>query len=436
MEFNIISTLIIGCFVLYPAIIVALDFERPIKSFFVLVFINATLGVFLASIFYYFASLVALITPIIYSIKNKKGYILSIGIPILLVMINSLLDYGFGSLIYSLYDKNIQELGVISIISVSIYIIEMLLLLGIGMLIRLRINNKFKEVFKLLTMKTNIMIISLLIVTFIIFYTNIIVGRKMGFTKEVINMSIILFFMYFLVALTIIFSLIKSLSKEFEARAMKNDYNNIKEYAINLEILNDDIKKFKHDYINILSSLLGYIDENDLEGLKTYFNNSIIPIGNSFRSNNYRLALLKNIKIQHLKGIISSKIIKAQQLGLDIYIDILDPIYEIKMDSIDLVTVIGIILDNAIEGALESEDKDVKMALIKNKNDLVLLFINSCIKDNPPCYKLFQKGFSTKGEDRGLGLYTLKKITSKYSNVTLETKIDNDEFTQKIVITS
>ena len=47
---------------------------------------------------------------------------------------------------------------------------------------------------------------------------------------------------------------------------------------------------------------------------------------------------------------------------------------------------------------------------------------------------LFKQGFSTKGENRGLGLSNLKEIIDKYKNVTLDTFIKNELFFQEITI--
>ncbi|WP_455797754.1 GHKL domain-containing protein [Clostridium butyricum] len=56
------------------------------------------------------------------------------------------------------------------------------------------------------------------------------------------------------------------------------------------------------------------------------------------------------------------------------------------------------------------------------------------MKDKIPIYKIYEKGFSTKGENRGLGLYSLKEITSKYNNVFLDTVLENNEFKQLLQI--
>jgi len=49
-------------------------------------------------------------------------------------------------------------------------------------------------------------------------------------------------------------------------------------------------------------------------------------------------------------------------------------------------------------------------------------------------FKIFQKGFSTKGKNRGLGLSNLREILSECEGVTLDTFIEKGFFIQEIGI--
>ncbi len=60
--------------------------------------------------------------------------------------------------------------------------------------------------------------------------------------------------------------------------------------------------------------------------------------------------------------------------------------------------------------------------------------MNKCKDSIPRVHELFEEGFSTKGDNRGLGLSTLKEITDNNDNVLLDTVIENGFFIQKIEI--
>ena len=239
---------------------------------------------------------------------------------------------------------------------------------------------------------------------------------------------------YIVIMFVIIGILAYIFAKENKIEKRRIQYDNLEEYTAKLEVLYTDMRKFRHDYTNILSSMYSFIEENDMYGLKKYFNEKIQPLNQRMNSNNYKLGVLKNVHLPEVKGLLSSKIIKAQELGLDTFIDISEPIDEINIDIVELVRSIGIIMDNAIEAALSSEDKRICLGLIKKNQSVIIVVSNSFSGDIPSISMLFKQGFSTKGENRGIGLRNLKEILNKYRNVTLDTFIKNKLFFQEITV--
>ncbi|WP_242857036.1 sensor histidine kinase [Pseudobacteroides cellulosolvens] len=250
---------------------------------------------------------------------------------------------------------------------------------------------------------------------------------------KIIRVNGILFFSYFLLLMIIIYILITSITKEMDLKNKQIQFESLQEYTCSLEKLYTDMRAFRHDYINILSSMIGYIESKDIESLEKYFNEKIFPLSKGMASNNFKLGLLSNIKITEIKGIFSSKLIRAQELNINVFIDIAEPIEKINMDIIDLSRVIGILLDNAIEAAIKCDEPFMKVAVINKENSVLIVIINS-IYEEVPIYKIYEKGFSTKGVNRGLGLYNLKQITGKCDNVSLDTIIENGEFKQLVEI--
>ena len=74
------------------------------------------------------------------------------------------------------------------------------------------------------------------------------------------------------------------------------------------------------------------------------------------------------IILQEIKGLLSAKVIRAQELGIDVVIDVTEIIDNIDMDRVDLVRSLGILLDNAIDAAVKSTDKKMNVALIKKRS--------------------------------------------------------------------
>src|SRR5699024_11344897 len=74
--------------------------------------------------------------------------------------------------------------------------------------------------------------------------------------------------------ITIFFNIIRQIQYKRNIKEIENYYK----YTLQIEKINNEMRKFRHDYVNILSTLSDYIRENDMEGLRKYFNEEIIPM--------------------------------------------------------------------------------------------------------------------------------------------------------------
>ncbi|WP_192959416.1 quorum-sensing sensor histidine kinase AgrC [Staphylococcus cohnii] len=232
--------------------------------------------------------------------------------------------------------------------------------------------------------------------------------------------------------ITISFSIIRQIQYKRNIKEIENYYN----YTLQIEKINNEMRKFRHDYVNILSTLSDYIREDDMEGLRKYFNEEIIPMQDNMQMKTLKINGIENLKVREIKGLLTTKILQAQEKNIRLSIEVPEPIEKIDMPIINLSRVIGILLDNAIEASEKIEDDPlIRIAFIKNEDDSVMFIImNKCKPDMPRVHTLFQENYSTKGKNRGLGLSNLKEITDATSNVLLDTTIDNNYFIQKVEI--
>ena len=315
-----------------------------------------------------------------------------------------------------------------------LYLITVIIILILSRMVKLTITRHWNILTTKFDKSFAILMIAIVFLTVSIIYSNIILVERVKVESNIIEYNNMLFIAYFVLLLIIVFTMSKVITKEIEYKSKKEQLQNLKDYTNSLEKVYTDMRKFRHDYINILSSIVGYIEDNDMEGLEEHFYKNIMPLGEGIKNNNFRIGLLKNIEIVELKGLLSSKIIGAQGKGIDVFIDISEKINYISMDIIELIRVIGIFLDNAIEAAELCEKPVIKLGVIKKEKSILIIIINSCTKDTPPVYKMFQKGFSTKGKDRGTGLSNVREILNKSSNIFLDTTIKDGEFIQKLEI--
>ncbi|SUM57982.1 accessory gene regulator protein C [Staphylococcus microti] len=246
-----------------------------------------------------------------------------------------------------------------------------------------------------------------------------------------IALVIIVYFIAFAI-LVIIISI--TASRELTYRRNKQEIEDYYKYTLQIEEINNNMRKFRHDYINILSTMSEYLREDDLEGLKQYYETHIHPIKHHFENTTLKLNGVEKLKIREIKGMMTTKIIQAQEHHIQISVEVADEITHINMPIIDLSRVLGIIMDNAIEASLTVEDPMIQIAFIQTETSVLIIVMNKAPENMPKLHTLFEEGFSTKGPNRGLGLSTLKEITDSTDNVLLDTTLENNYFTQKLEI--
>ncbi|WP_242954827.1 sensor histidine kinase [Clostridium massiliodielmoense] len=208
-------------------------------------------------------------------------------------------------------------------------------------------------------------------------------------------------------------------------------YNQLKIYAKSIENLIDDISKFKHDYNNIIFMMNGYLENEDYNGLKECFKKNVFT-----QEKYYDISKLKLISNAGIKGLLSAKISRMIHNNLKVNIDIINNITNIYIDELDLCRILGIILDNAFEASINSEKKLINISLSQDTDyGLSIIILNSYSGTNININSIYKKGYSSKGNTRGIGLYNVKCILDeKYPNVLLNTYTKNDIFIQDIYI--
>lgn len=224
----------------------------------------------------------------------------------------------------------------------------------------------------------------------------------------------------------------RSESMRLEAESKKAIFENQLAYLKTIEKNAEEVRKFKHDYQNILLSMDTYFQENKFEELKNYYYTQIKNSSESLNSTNTQLSKLTKIQNMALRSIFYVKlsIIESEKVNLILEVD--KNFYVEEKDEIPLVRALGIILDNAVDALSELGHGELQIAIFENDGSNVIIVKNSCSEDLPPLYQLEEKGYSTKGTNRGIGLSNLQEIMEE-TDFLLETEIVDHYFIQKIV---
>lgn len=248
------------------------------------------------------------------------------------------------------------------------------------------------------------------------------------------SISVITFF--FILFILISSSLLKNLHIKIEVEAEKQKLEQQKKYIESLEKNNNEIRKFKHDFNNIILGLEGYITSNEVNNIKLrdYFYNNIKNLNTKIELDNIVLSHLNNIKVPSIKNLLTNKIISAQNNDFKVNISVEDEIDNFYVNEMQLSRILGIFLDNSLEAGLELDNnRFIELIILKANKTIVIQITNIFKNTNLDIDKINESGYSTKGENRGIGLSSANDIISKH-NMILNTRIEDNLFKQILTI--
>ena len=287
----------------------------------------------------------------------------------------------------------------------------------------LKIFDGISEKTKKLLVCNAVLLVLIIISQFylIAFYNNIL-------SIYITFISIIGLLAYFALS---IYSILNISKLEITSRDLKQSQL----YNKTLTVLHDNIRAFKHDFHNIVHALGGYIDTEDIEGLKKYYQQLL---NDCQCTNNLTGLSPSTINNPAIYNVLASKYHKADELGIKINLEVFLDLNEIEnhMKIYEFARILGILFDNAIEATKECDKKLINLTIRKdlNKNRLLLIVENTYKNKDVDTEKIYEKGFSTKPGNSGLGLWKVRQILIRNNNLNLFTTKNDEYFKQQLEI--
>ena len=235
-------------------------------------------------------------------------------------------------------------------------------------------------------------------------------------------------------AIFVVISFVYVIYNKFQKQAMEDKYNESMEYVLRYEkIINDQGKK-NHEYNNQLMVIKGYV--NNPERLSKYLDE---VIGEHKTGQNYTVKQLCFLPDGGVKGLLYHKLSKMEDNNIKYYLYVDQNLKDKNIENFDLKTyrdltkLLGVFLDNAIDAALKSEEKEIEVEL-KEKGDCLLLTISNTYDKNTDINKVGKSGFTTKGVGHGFGLSIVKDIAKTNSEIETFSSKESDKFIQTAMI--
>ena len=314
------------------------------------------------------------------------------------------------------------------------YRIPYFIILYISLLIIIIFLSKFRKI------KFNLDILdSLDKKTVIILCLNLIMGFLTLCIQLIITayyidiVPIIITILSFILLVSFLILSIYSFTRIIKLAITRKDLECAEEYNQSLEILYDKVKGFKHDFDNIVSALDGYVENNDMHGLKQYFNEfkKDCKITNNLSIINPRI-----INNPGIYSLLNNKYFKATNLGVTFDIDFFLNLNTLEINMYQFSRILGVLIDNAIEEAEKCDEKIVKVSFIReNRNNRSVITVkNTYSNKDVDLEKIFEKGVSGKSNHSGIGLWEVKRYVKKSKNLDLYTSKTDKYFKQELAI--
>lgn len=246
-------------------------------------------------------------------------------------------------------------------------------------------------------------------------------------------LPIIITIMNFILLVAFLMLSIFGFKRVINLSTTKRDLEYAEQYNKSLEILYLKVKGFKHDFDSIVSSLNGYIEQNDMDGLKQYF--SEVKKDCKIADD---LALInpRTINNPGIYSLLNNEYAKASSLGINFELEFFLNLNELEINIYFFSRILGVLLDNAIEAAENSKEKLVKVSFIRESinSRAVITIENSYSNKNIDLENIFKKVITSKECHAGLGLWEVKRYVNKSKNLDLKPSVSPITFKQEFFI--
>lgn len=319
-----------------------------------------------------------------------------------------------------------MKINYIDMVTIPLYhIITSLLIYTIFSLVCILLKKR-KKIFDYLQPSLKVtVIINLILGISVIFINSYIISiYHFNFSTTVKVIMILSLLVYFVFSM---YSILRTNKLEQTAKDLETE----KIYNKTLSILHDNIRCFKHDFNNVVQVIGGYIDLNDMNGLNKYYQSLLKECK---LNNNLNLLNPQTINNPSIYSLLNNKYYQALQYGITMNFEIFSDLSTINFNIYEFTRILGILLDNAIEAANETTEKIIEIQFKSDSKKQLFIIENSCADNNISTTKIFEKGYSTKKNNSGIGLWKVHNILSKNTNIDLFTTVKNNKFKQELSV--
>lgn len=209
----------------------------------------------------------------------------------------------------------------------------------------------------------------------------------------------------------------------------KTEMSRLSEQLVGVKTYAETLRAQSHEFSNRLHVIMGMLQMENYEEVKQYIREIV-----SF-SVQENVNIATQIKDAALAGFLIGKLSLAREKNIELTIHINEIVPEPHDNQLthEIITVIGNLIDNSIDALANQNSKIIKVKLNYTQQKLKIDITDSGEGlSSHMQQKIFEKGYSTKGDNRGYGLYLINESVKKL-NGSINIDNDSDGYTKFIV---
>ena len=192
----------------------------------------------------------------------------------------------------------------------------------------------------------------------------------------------------------------------------KTEVHKLSEQLVGVRTYADTLRAQSHEFSNRLHVISGMLQMEHYDDLKQYIR-EIVELGSQESGD-----ITSKVKDAALAGFLIGKLSLAreQQIKLSIVNHTTIPEPKDSYITHEVITIIGNLIDNSIDSLVSSslKKKTIDVHLNYKQDQLMIDVIDSGVGLNHELdAHIFEKGFSSKGENRGYGLHLVQQSVEK-----------------------
>jgi two-component system, CitB family, sensor histidine kinase MalK len=186
----------------------------------------------------------------------------------------------------------------------------------------------------------------------------------------------------------------------------KSEMKELAERLVNIKIYDEALRAQTHEFMNKLHVIAGMIYLENYNQVKDY----ISQVAHKYQAEVG--SVVRAIKDPVVAGFLLGKLSLAREAGVKMQLteDCFVPDM-FNSDTVhDIITIIGNLINNALEALEKSPVKEIYLRILQSEELLTIEIADTGKGINQEKYNaIYEKGYSTKGENRGIGLYITKR---------------------------